>query len=476
MKTHRLFASIIALVSRKVQYREITLEESCLLGHDTIRVGRESFPLRVSMKRIGLELIIYPEMFFESAGRQYPQSFIIRNAIQDPGNPVGFIRIQKKGDRVVLGSHDEYQANMLNYPVQMDLRQMEVIHDGDGLILRPLLLDSEICVESVPRDLCVQEMSEREHRLQLIRDMYGGPITALSVDESMNAIQQVNALLESEAFRPLDNRGKPGGIVELPEETIPLIIGDLHAQVDNLLTLLSQNVTLDLLEQGKGTLILLGDAVHPETSGELDRMDTSILIMDLIFRLKIRYPEQVFYIRGNHDGFSRNVFKEGVAQCLMWEHALRQSRGQEYVDQFRQFYESLPYVVIANDYVACHAAPIRTRFDREMLINIYQNTGLIRELTSNRLRRRNNPAGYQRNDVKNFKQKLNVTESTQFLVSHSPLNRTDALWREAGRIKNHHIVFSANVPWVGMFTRINGHIEPLSYHQEPVRQLIDTIV
>jgi hypothetical protein len=131
---------------------------------------------------------------------------------------------------------------------------------------------------------------------------------------------------------------------------------------------------------------------------------------------------------------------------------------------------------MSTDYVACHAAPIRTRFDKDMLINIFENQGLIRELTRNRLRRRSFPAGYHKADVYNFKKELGVSEDTQFLVSHSPLNRTDPLWREAGKIPDHHIVFSANIPWVGVFSRINGHIVPLSYHREPVSEMIDSAV
>ncbi len=129
-------------------------------------------------------------------------------------------------------------------------------------------------------------------------------------------------------------------------------------------------------------------------------------------------------------------------------------------------------MVMSKDFVACHAAPIRTNFTREMLVNIYKYPELVRELTRNRLRRRNFPAGYHKGDVVHFKKELGVSENTQFLVSHSPLNREDPLWRNAGRIKDHHIVFSANIPWIGVYSRIGSRMVPLSYHREPISALI----
>jgi hypothetical protein len=288
-------------------------------------------------------------------------------------------------------------------------------------------------------------------------------------------LQEVNRILAQEIYRTADDRGKPGGVLRIPAELTPIIVGDLHAQVDNLLTLLTQNEFLEALEDGSAALIILGDSVHSETEGQLDDMEGSILIMDLILRLKLRFPEQVFYIRGNHDSFSSNEFKFGIAQCLFWEMTLRKRRGAAYLREMGRFYDQLPYLVLSDGYVACHAAPIKTRFDLDRLINIYHEPGLVQELTHNRLRRRTSPAGYTAHDVRHFRDTLKLPEDTPFFVSHSPLNREDPMWLNAGGIENHHIVFSANLPWIGVFTRARGKMIPLSYHREELVPIINAL-
>ena len=471
-----LLSIIWSVISGKTRYEEMTIDESLTLSSSAVRVSHDNLPLSITVARKKLELMIYPEVFLESNADSHPDSFVIVN-LQSPHTGIqGFVRLEKAGDSVVLGSHDPLQAKLLNYPERIDLRFLEITHDDDALIFHALAFDVDVHLRVMDREIIDQIQSKRRQLLGLINDVYGGPIQQLSFDEAMSTIQSVNEILEHEPCRAKDKRGKAGGVIEISPDLTPIIIGDLHSQVDNLLTILSQDGVLPALEDGIAVLIILGDAVHSEIPGELDKMDDSLLIMDLIFKLKTRYPEQVFYIRGNHDSFSDNVFKAGIAQCLMWERAIRESRGSDYLEEFKRFYELLPYVVMSQDFVACHAAPIRTHFNKEMLINIYEHKGLVRELTRNRLRRRDFPAGYHKADVYHFKKELGVSEHTQFLVSHSPLNRTDPLWREAGRIPDHHIVFSANIPWVGMFSRINGHILPLSYHREPIGELLDTIM
>ena len=102
--------------------------------------------------------------------------------------------------------------------------------------------------------------------------------------------------MDEEPFRPLRNDNIPGAIIELDENSVPVIVGDLHAQVDNLLKVLSENCLLGCMQNGSATLVLLGDAVHSEHIDDMEEMDSSILIMDLIFTLKLRFPNNFFYI------------------------------------------------------------------------------------------------------------------------------------------------------------------------------------
>jgi len=221
--------------------------------------------------------------------------------------------------------------------------------------------------------------------------------------------------------------------------------------------------------------LFLGDAVHSEEDGHLEEMENSLLIMDLIFRLKLWFPQQVFYIRGNHDSFSDEIGKCGVPQGLLWAKALRDLRGQAYLDAMNHFYELLPYVALSKGYVACHAAPPRGKVSMDMLINIEKYPGLIQELTCNRLYRPNRPAGYKGSDVKRFRRMLHLDEKAELFVGHTPLTRHDTLWINVGGIEHHDVVFSANKPWIGVFTKVGKRMIPLQYRAEELLPVINAL-
>jgi predicted phosphodiesterase len=262
-------------------------------------------------------------------------------------------------------------------------------------------------------------------------------------------------------------------VVNLPDKMIPIIIGDLHAQVDNLLTLLSQNEFLESMGDGKAAVVFLGDAVHKEVDGEMDEMESSLLIMDLIFRLKLWFPQQIFYIRGNHDCFSEDIGKDGIPQGLLWDRAIRKTRGEAYKKEMDRFYDLLPYVALSGDFAACHAAPPKSKVTLDLLINIRRYPGLIVELTCNRLYRPNRPAGYTKGDVKRFRKSLKLAPDSDLFVGHTPLSRQDTLWLDVAGIENHHVVFSGNTPWIGVFTRVGDRLMPLRYRTERLLPIIN---
>ncbi|MEA3410782.1 MAG: metallophosphoesterase [Pseudomonadota bacterium] len=452
----------------------ISLREPYHLGRGRVRVIHHRAPIRVNLLRAGTELLVCPELPLQGPPIEEQTSFLLTTPDQCLKGINGFLRLEKPGDSIVIGKHDRLQTAIFNYRETMDLRRLSITHDGDALVFKALVSDAEIELSPVSRADTIEKVKGwRLEKLHRIRKFFGGPVQPLAAEEALDSLRAVNAILETEVYRQLDDRGTPGGVLRLPGELTPVIVGDLHAQVDNLLTLLSHNGFLEALENGDAALIILGDAVHSEMDGQLDEMEDSLLMMDLILRLKQRFPQRLFYVRGNHDSFSDSVFKFGVAQCLMWESTLRGRRGEAYLAEMRRFYQRLPYLVLTEDFVACHAAPVKTRFTLDMLINIYRHPGLVRELTHNRIRRRNLPAGYTRGDVKHFRDGLGIAESTPFFVSHSPLDREHPWWLEAGGIKNHHIVFSANVPWIGVFTRVRGRMIPLSYRQENLLSFVN---
>ena len=84
-------------------------------------------------------------------------------------------------------------------------------------------------------------------------------------------------------------------------------------------------------------MILLGDTVHSELEDQMENMTGSMLMMDFIFKLKTRFPNQVFHIRGNHDSFAPDVSKGGIPQGLLWEKHLVVERGARYQQEMDRY-------------------------------------------------------------------------------------------------------------------------------------------
>ena len=180
----------------------------------------------------------------------------------------------------------------------------------------------------------------------------------------------------------------------------------------------------------------------PEGEVALDEMESSMLIMDLIFKLKVRFPRQVFYLRGNHDSFSEEIAKGGIPQGLLWEQELISSRGDEYRDEMERFYNQLPYLVYSNNFVSCHAAAPTTSIELDNIINIMQQPKLINELINNRLQRPNRPAGYTKGDIKRLKKCLGrQSECSLHRRTHANVQRRYDLGKRRRYKKSSHTLF-----------------------------------
>jgi hypothetical protein len=238
---------------------------------------------------------------------------------------------------------------------------------------------------------------------------------------------------------------------------------------------LSQNNFLEALDAGRATLVILGDAVHPEGDSALDEMESSMLMMDLILKLKVRFPQQVFYLRGNHDSFSEEISKHGVPQGLLWEKTLRKHRGKAYKKEMSRFYELLPYVAYSRHFVACHAAPPVSSTSLDKIINIKTNRNLYNELADNRLRQANRPSGYTKSDVKRFRKCLGLAKNTPVIVGHTCLSLDDTLWENVNDIENHYVVYSSDTKWLGLMAQIGDRLYPFRYPVEPMMSIINAV-
>ena len=435
------------------------------LSGKELRIPLNGYPVyRIEMGK--QTLILSPDPGVAAADNESPCDFILFDPERYLDGIVHSLRLSP-GSTLAIDSKVEYQEQVFSSPRDAFRRQFSVTHNGDSLVFKDPIseLGTYISLSSDPQEI-PEPVLQRRAALKRVREIFGGPLEPLSPPEASATLKQVNTLLMNEIGHRKDALGNPGGILELPDNVTPILVGDLHAQLDNLLTILSEHAVLDSLEKGSAALIILGDAVHPEAPGRLDDMESSLLIMDLIFRLKLRFPDNVFFIVGNHDSFLHEIMKQGIPQGLLWEKHVLSSRGEEYKADLELFYQQSPLLVLAKDFIACHAGPARKKVSRQSMVDVHQFPDIVHDLTWNRIRTTAFPAGYTRSDVRQFRKGLEIDSDTPFIVGHHPCSIDETLWLNVGQINQHHVVISSRPDRVGVFTGIDGVMVPQIYPVE----------
>jgi hypothetical protein len=420
-------------------------------------------------------LILSPNPGVTACHNESPYDFILFDPARYFNGIAHFLRLSP-GCTLAIDRKTEYQEHVFSSPRDAFRRQFSVFHAVDSLVFRDPIseLGTYVSLAGDRQEIPVLAL-QRRAALNRVREIFGGPIEPLSPPEATATLKQVNALLMNETGHRKDALGNPGGVLELPGNVTPILVGDLHARVDNLLTVLSENAVLDSLEQGKAALIILGDAVHSEEPGRLEDMESSLLIMDLIFRLKLQFPDNVFYIIGNHDSFFHELMKQGVPQGLLWEKHVVSSRGEEYRTELQLFYQQSPLLAISKDFIACHAGPARRKISRQILIDAHQFPDIVHDMTWNRIRTAAFPAGYTRNDVRQFRKGLEAGSDTPFIVGHHPCSSDETLWLNVGQINQHHVLIGSRPDRVGIFTCIDGEMVPQIYPAEPLTEWLNEL-
>ncbi len=419
------------------------------------------------------ELHFHPEVALASKGKPAARDWLVIDPQRFYSTISGFARI-RRGETVLVGRENREWDQLLDFPKSVVKRHLKISNNKGDLALKPLDPDGETAIAGLANaDDAGRFEARRLKNLKRLRKIFGGPIRMLEPDAALETLRNVNAILHREAYRPLDWKGRPGGVLDLPGDLTPIIVSDLHARVDNLLKVLSENSFLDGLAAGTACLICLGDAVHSELDGELEEMDSSVLMMDLILKLKERFPANVFYLRGNHDSFSPDVGKGGVPQGVLLRKRLRELRGKAYERRMALFFERLAYVARTPDFIACHAGPPRSEVAFEKLVNVRQHPNLAMDMVLGRLKRPNFPTGFGKGEVKKFRRSLGVDKALPFLVGHNPLSRHATVWPNAGEIENFHILFSALPHRLAVYVRIGGVMVPLCYPGEPLLDLLN---
>lgn len=438
-----------------------------------IRIPIQGTSFAVEMGKQTIHLC--PDLPVESGLRQSPFDFILFDPELYYTGIAHTLRLSP-GQKLAIDYREESQKIVFSHYREAFRRHLQITHEGDFLVFRDPIseLGTYLCLLAEEEGSSRFDLHRRRN-LERIIEVFGGPVTQQPADEALETIRQVNQILKQDAYRRQDSFGNAGGVVELPSYLTPIVVGDLHAQTDNLLKILSENSFLESLERGEAALVLLGDAVHREADSELSNMDSSVLIMDMIIKLKLRFPKQVFFVVGNHDSFSPDVMKAGVPQSLLWEKKVTQLRGEEYREELNLFYRQSPLVVLSEDFVACHAGPPRSSVTLNTLVEVRQYPTLVHELTWNRVKTKAFPMGYTRSDVRRFRKSLNLAETTPFIVAHFPQSKEETLWLNVAQIPHHHVLYSAQTGFLAIFTRIQGEMIPQIYPAERLREAINAM-
>ncbi|MBM3252171.1 MAG: hypothetical protein FJZ11_05280, partial [Candidatus Omnitrophica bacterium] len=165
-------------------------------------------------------------------------------------------------------------------------------------------------------------------------------------------------------------------VVYLPSDIPIILVGDLHARLDNLKAILAKDDNLGKIQRGEAILVILGDAVHPDPLGGLSlenvdlylmleangEMDSSVEIIRFIMDLKIQNPDNVYYLQGNHDTLDQ-VYRWRKDQGKLFREKLEGLFGEGYLELYKQFISLSPLLAIGQGIVVIHAGPIKKSFD-----------------------------------------------------------------------------------------------------------------
>ncbi len=461
------------LILRRDPINWLTITDQWQQVNKEVRVAYDGNPFEL---RIGERVLrFYPELPLGVRRKYLRRNWLVTDPRTFGSKICGFTKI-RPGDTVMIGRSNEECQAIFNFGVDVTDRHINITNKKGDIIITPLTDITRVeIIRLTDAGRAARVKARRYDAIRQIRTIYGGDITLLPPDMALSLIREVNELLAQEAYRPKNSEGIPGGLIELPETIAPIIVGDLHAQVNNLLKILTENRFLEGLESETACLIILGDAVHSEIPKEMENMDSSILMMDLILTLKKHFPVNVFYLRGNHDSFASDISKYGIPQGVLMRQQLQELRGPEYVREMEKFYELLPYVIMSDSFVACHAGPPRKKVTRTKLINLHTHPKIKKDIVSSRLKRPNYLAGYSKGDVKRFRKGLDLAKRTPFIVGHTPIDPSGSVWRNVADIKNHHIIYSGRPSGPSVFVQINKKMIPLSYPAEPLIILIGKI-
>lgn len=240
---------------------------------------------------------------------------------------------------------------------------------------------------------------------------------------------------EDKAYRPLNCVGEAGSLLNLSEAFShpTVLVPDIHARPDFIKNLLNcplpqyflgtddPDNTLTVLQALKQKLInvvCVGDAVHTELYGarwslitEEFKKDehqgffmTEEMILNLatlcsLMKLKIKFPENFHFLKGNHENILNLNFGGDFAfykyadEGEMVKTFITEYYGQKILEKLAKYENLLPLAAYGKNYVVSHAEPADS-YTREQLIDAKFDEDVVAGLIWTRNGQVNKPTAF----------------------------------------------------------------------------------
>ncbi|KAI1709210.1 calcineurin-like phosphoesterase domain-containing protein [Ditylenchus destructor] len=250
------------------------------------------------------------------------------------------------------------RKNLLEVLRSRSFKKMLYFHSNFCLILQIFLCFSTLFPSNAERNLNLEpnlDSKVQEHVTENLPEdvVFDSYIEKLfqSVAE-MEKKPQENILLRDFGFihlvleRALERFKAEQVMLEL--ESPVHVVGDIHGQFGDLVRLFDAHG-----RPPSEKYLFLGDYV--------DRGSHSLEVIVLLFLLKIRYPDKIYLLRGNHECATTNFHYGFYAELLRKFPKEQRTRAEELWDRFQEVFDWMPFTALINQKFLCMHGGISPR-------------------------------------------------------------------------------------------------------------------
>jgi hypothetical protein len=161
--------------------------------------------------------------------------------------------------------------------------------------------------------------------------------------------------------------------INVPEKAKVINFGDFHGSFHTFLRIFERFKLLGIIKYDDNKKLIIANDYYILFCGDiLDRGTYAMEILDFMFELMINSPEQIIYIRGNHEN-------ESVYLSMQFKNEIYFKINRNQSSKFKDFFTYLPTAVIIHfentelNYIACHGCiPIKDNWNDLNINNLFK--------------------------------------------------------------------------------------------------------